>query len=202
MKRIIRLTESDLTRIVKRVIKESEESVEIELFKDYSDPEKTIKSDLKREKNKDNFYRSTMSPEEREEEVQKCISGGRYRGDQRRLEYECRKKMGMEDFKDLVFGYKMEQPTEQIITDETHKVVIASKYFTLPSKDRNNPLIIYHCPSSEDNKGDGFLEYLYTDAPDQEQQRRDELWLNPFCDSVSWKSRVGKKRNIFRNPKI
>ena len=202
MKRIIRLTENDLAKIVKRVITESEESIELELNTNYDDPDKIIKSDLKREKNKDNFYRSIMSPEQTEKEIQKCISGGWYRGDQRRLEYECRKNMGMEDFKDLVFGYKMEQPTEQIITNETHKVVIASKYFTLPSKDINNPLIIYHCPASEDNKGDGFLEYLHTDAPDQEQQKRDELWLNPFCDSVNWRSRVGKKRNIFRNPKI
>ena len=202
MKRIIRLTENDLARIVKRVIRESEESVDIELDTNYSDPEKTIKSDLKREKNEDSLYRPIMSPEEREEEIQKCISGGWYRGDPKRLEYECRYRAGTEDFKDLVFGYKMIQPLENVLTDETHKVVIASKHFRLPSKDRGNDLIIYHCPNSEDNTGAGFLEYENTVEPEQEQQKRDELWLGYFCDSVNWASRVGKKRNIFRNPKI
>jgi len=55
MKRIIRLTESDLTRIVKRVIKESEEEyVDLTGYKD------TITFDYRREKNKKKLIRTLV----------------------------------------------------------------------------------------------------------------------------------------------
>ena len=55
-----------------------------------------------------------------------------------------------------------------------------------------------HNNDNKSNKSNNGQDH----EPEQEQQKRDELWLGYFCDSVNWASRVGKKRNIFRNPKI
>lgn len=199
MKRIIKLTESDLSRIVKRVLMESEDSIEIELDTNYTNPDdKIIKSDLKRVKSDESLIRRIMSAEEREEWIQKCISDQTYRGDQKRVEYECRyaNKVGLEIWADVAFGYKMDT-SKTSISNTTNKIVIANQKYDLPKQDPNDNIIVYYCPESG-----GYLDYKNKKEPNMEQQERDERWLSEYCDSINWKSRVGKKRNIFRNPKL
>ena len=199
MKRIIRLTENDLANIVKRVIRENEDSIEIELDTDYTNPDdKIIKSDLKREKSDESLIRRTMSAEEREVWIEKCISDQSYRGDQKRVEYECRyaNKVGTETWADVAFGYKMDT-SKAPVSNKVNKIVIANKTYDLPEQDPNDNIIVYYCPESG-----GYLDYKNKKEPNMEQQERDEIWLGRFCDSINWTSRVGKKRNIFRNPKL
>jgi hypothetical protein len=82
MKRIIRLTESDLTRIVKRVIKESEEEyVDLETF---GDNKNTIEFDFRRERVKERKVRRLVSEDPK---FEKLVSN----------KYQT--------FKDIVYGY-------------------------------------------------------------------------------------------------
>jgi len=82
MKRIIRLTESELTRIVKRVIKESEEEyVDLETFGDTKD---TIEFDFRRERVK-------------ERKVRKLVLDD--------TNYEKLVANKTQTFKDIVYGY-------------------------------------------------------------------------------------------------
>jgi hypothetical protein len=73
--------------------------------------------------------------------------------------------------------------------------------FPLSNKDT---FILYTCPSENNTSNEGAVFYNniikpVDESPNQEQYDKD--WLSRYCDSINWKSRIGKKRNIFRNPK-
>ena len=221
MKKIIRLTESDLTRIVKRVLRESEESVELQLMTTNND--KIIKSDVKREKNKNAIFRPTMSDSERkiavEKKVQKEWNGHlnylKERGlkpptpkvekiELERLRYDYGLSVGRYQWSDLVYGYRnlMTNPAKN--ETEIQKIVAATPKvggFPVSNKDT---YILYTCPSENNTSNEGTVFYNniikpVDESPNQEQYDKD--WLSRYCDSINWKSRIGKKRNIFRNPK-
>jgi hypothetical protein len=195
MKKIIRLTESDLTRIVKRVLIESEESVELELELNTNSSDKfgdTIRTDMKRDKGI--LLRPVKNSEELEKAYQNCLLTCKQRDDKRLCKAECeynKRKSGYEEYSDLAFGYRQGSDL-----DPNNKVVIAQKFYKFPRTDANDPRIIYNCNDSSN-------ELLYHKVTaDEEQKERDKRWLMSYCDSITWKSRVGKKRNIFRNPKF
>jgi hypothetical protein len=201
MKRIIKITESDLTRIVKRVIKENQELTDIDLTDDVKNPDKIIKSDLKRDTVKENFRRPLGSPEEIEKEIQECIKKGKDRNEDYQVEKECRDAIALlPEWADLVFGYIMIQDLPKVLSNVVHKVVIASKHLSPPKIVSKNPTIVFHCSGLGNNEGE-YIEY-YGLTSDEEQESRDMAWLKPFCSNINWKSKVGKPRRLFSKPDI
>lgn len=218
MKRIIRLTESDLTRIVKKVLIESEDSVELQL-NNLDNNDKIIKSDVKREKNEKAIMRSNMSAEERKKRVEDIVrrvwnSHLEYlkeRGlpppkpsvEKKELEllyHDYGQSEGWHEWKDLVYGYKKNiDPSTK--TEITQKIVAATPDESGFPVGNKVSYIMYICPSQEGNQGGDYMEYFnMIGEQSAKQQTMDKLWLKPYCDLINWKSRVGKKRNIFRNP--
>lgn len=200
MKKIIKITESDLTKIIKRVLKEEEESIDLNSRTDF---DKIIKSDFRREEDYDRRRRQMDTDEAIEAEYERCISSQSYRKDKNRLEYECRtSNWGYIPMVDLIFGYKMVMDIPKTLSNKTDKMVIASKALSPPTMSTESKIIIYYCPGSNTDPQGGLLEYRGLPEPDEEQEKRDDTWLAPYCDSIDWKSKVGKKRNLVTKPKI
>jgi hypothetical protein len=157
MKKIIRITESDLTRIVRRVLKESEDDyIDLDMTKGNKD--NLIKFDFKREKDKTKLKRILVS-----ETTNTGIA------------------KGSENFADLIYGYN----------DFNDKIVKARQNSKF-KKDLNlNDLIIsYNCTQD-------IIQYKGVN-PTKIQKKQDMDWLGTWCNKIDWDSRVGKKKNLFR----
>ena len=187
MKRIVRLTENDLSRIVKRVLVEQQRGEKGDI----------ITQDYRTEKDKDRKKRIMYSDSELQTMLNNCMSSGTNRSDKTRLQKECQNDMEKNSFdqwKDVFYGFKgMEKSREQ-------RVVIAKG--NLDANDTSGSYRIeYNC-------GNNQINYLKNNSPwssntlTQEQTNRDINWLSGWCDRINWNSRIGQDRKLFRNPKI
>jgi hypothetical protein len=170
-RRIVRLTESDLTRIVKRVLNETVETEEEFLDSDsllFGDSTKNeIKWDLKREKNKNKLVRTS--------------------GD------------FTQQWNDLVYGYdrfdqkyvgvrKNGKYTEENIANGLR----VSKKDTKDAGDRDST-IVYKCEGDGENIG-----YVNIFNVSEDEKNMDRRWLDSWCKKINWTSRVGKNKGLFR----
>lgn len=177
-RRIVRLTESDLRKIVKRVLSEEVETEEgvldsnSLLFGD-GGTKNEIRWDLKREKNKNALVRKLIP--------NKAID------------------KNYQEFNDLVYGYNN-------FNDKVVAVKYRGKYdentinYGLMNPKRENPkssggdinaTIYYSC-----NEND--IAYTNLGVVDEEQKSMDMNWLDPWCEKIDWKSRIGKNKGLFR----
>ena len=182
MKRIIKLTENDLNRIIKRILKESE-SQEMGGKKLKGD---IITSDLKRENNKNALVRLVASQEEMKRAYDDCINNPK------NSKRDCllnQKTFGKQQWTDLVYGFEGYTKSDQ------SKVVKVSQNSKFPTTGGiSNYVIVYNCTT-------GRLTYEGLKSPGGDQERRDQVWLYSFCD-FNWDSKVGTERKMFGNPKI
>ncbi len=219
MKRIVKLTESDLTRIVRRVLRESEDRIP----KD--DSSKIIYSDFKREKPLRGVPREGYSLEEKQLNYEVCTSKSidykiqsenkdlseekreAYRLAWENAQRECKNswfnEMGKLRYKDIIYGYYKRY------NGDPEEYVLASldELYSNGSVLQMGSSIIYNCESGEieykgryqpGSPGHGGYTAKF-DIDDPAQQERDKVWLSYYCDSINWTSRVGKKDNMFRN---
>jgi hypothetical protein len=197
MKRIVKLTESDLTRIVRRVLRESEDRIP----KD--DSSKIIYSDFKSIDIDLKSPRDGSTKEERDRVYKECLDKQKYlldMGDEAAYNNEkenCRRSVYEQlDFKtydDIIHGYYKRKGEEE----EIYVMASLEGRYTNGSVDNMKSSILYNC-------NDKIIEYRglqprpkYMDNNDPLQQKRDIDWLSQYCN-LNWNSRVGKKKNMFR----
>jgi hypothetical protein len=185
MKRILKLTENDISRIVNKVLKEETRSVISEQKRgkwgDY------IKQDFRKEKNKKLIIRPLLTKEEFNQNLNDCI---KKTGDKNSC-LASTTKQSNDQWEELIYGYKG-------ITSENQDRMVISK----GSVESPGYMIEYNCDT-------GQVSYKLTNGSDwvsntndENQNRKDSNWLKRWCSNITWTSDVGQKRKLFRNPKI
>jgi len=161
MKRIIRLTESDLTRIVKRVLKENEE--EYLDLDSVSGGKNTIEFDLRRERSKEKKVRKLVSDDPNYEKMVPITHR-------------------VQPFEDILYGYNR----------LNEKVVRARQSAKFGKSIGLDDLVInYNCDTET-------IIYGHVGQPISKQEKSDKDWLGSWCTKITWTTRVGKKKGLFR----
>jgi hypothetical protein len=183
MKKIVRLTENDLNRIVRRVLMESEES----MTSDQGRMGEYIRNDFKKEKNKKLIVRTKLTEAEYQSRLQQCIKEiGDSVGCQKDLSAKIK-----EPWVELIYGYAGP------VAGQERKMVITKGSVKEPGY-----MIEYDCTSGEIFYKKVGGESWNSNVNDDNQKEKDKNWLIRWCNSIdTWTSRVGQERKLFRNPK-
>ena len=187
MKRIVRLTENDLSKIVKKVLLEQERGQRGDI----------ITQDYRTVRNENSKIRRMMSPQDIQKELTKCITEGEYRKDQNRLKKECQDsidKLSLNQWENIYYGYEG-------MTQQNQRSVVIAKGNLSAGDTSGTYKIIYDCNDTAPTykKGSGTWS---NNTITPQQRQRDTTWLSAWCQSINWNSRIGQDRKLFRNPRI